>query len=111
MAQRVGSVFSCVGGLDLAVLSVFGGEVEWHAEIDPAGCVLGDLADLGFDAEWIGLPASWRRSSVAAADALAGLVHERDEARAEVERLTRGSRVPPRCAAPRGAGGRRCLMS
>lgn len=30
----------------------------------------------------------WRQSSVAARDALAGLVHERDDARAEVERLT-----------------------
>lgn len=34
--MRVGSLCSGYGGLDLAVLSVLGGEAVWHAEIDPA---------------------------------------------------------------------------
>lgn len=46
---RIGSLFSCVGGLDLAALSVIGGSVAWHAEIDPAGCRV--LA-----ARWPGVP-------------------------------------------------------
>jgi len=33
---RIGSLFSGAGGLDMAVESVFGGRVVWHAEIDPA---------------------------------------------------------------------------
>lgn len=32
---RIGSLCSGYGGLDLAALSVFGGEVVWHAEVDP----------------------------------------------------------------------------
>lgn len=34
--MRIGSLFSGAGGLDLAVQAVFGGEVVWHSEIDPA---------------------------------------------------------------------------
>ena len=33
---RIGSLFSGAGGLDMAVQSVFGGEVVWHSEIDKA---------------------------------------------------------------------------
>jgi DNA (cytosine-5)-methyltransferase 1 len=33
---RIGSLCSGYGGLDLAALAVFGGEVAWHAEVDPA---------------------------------------------------------------------------
>ena len=33
---RIGSLFSGYGGLDLAVLSVLGGRVAWHCEVDPA---------------------------------------------------------------------------
>lgn len=47
--MRIGSLFSCVGGLDLAALSVFGGEVAWHAEIDAAGTKV--LAE-----RWPGVP-------------------------------------------------------
>lgn len=46
---RVGSMFSGVGALDLAALSVFGGRIAWHSEIDPAGCKV--LA-----AHWPGVP-------------------------------------------------------
>lgn len=34
--MRIGSLFSGAGGLDLAVREVFGGEVVWHSELDPA---------------------------------------------------------------------------
>jgi DNA (cytosine-5)-methyltransferase 1 len=34
--MRIGSLFSGAGGLDMAVQSVFGGEVVWHSEIDKA---------------------------------------------------------------------------
>jgi DNA (cytosine-5)-methyltransferase 1 len=33
---RIGSLFSGAGGLDMAVEAVFGGQVVWHSEIDPA---------------------------------------------------------------------------
>ena len=36
MTLRIGSLFSGYGGLDLAVERVFGGEVVWHVENDPA---------------------------------------------------------------------------
>lgn len=34
----IGSLFSGYGGLDSGVMQVFGGEVAWHAEIEPAAC-------------------------------------------------------------------------
>lgn len=34
--MRIGSLFSGAGMLDYAVAAVFGGEVVWHSEIDPA---------------------------------------------------------------------------
>jgi DNA (cytosine-5)-methyltransferase 1 len=34
--MRIGSLFSGAAGLDRAVQAVFGGEVVWHSEIDPA---------------------------------------------------------------------------
>jgi DNA (cytosine-5)-methyltransferase 1 len=34
--MRIGSLFSGAGGLDMAVENVFGGEVAWHCEVDPA---------------------------------------------------------------------------
>lgn len=34
--MRIGSLFSGAGGLDMAVQSVFGGEIVWHSEIDKA---------------------------------------------------------------------------
>lgn len=34
--MRIGSLFSGVGGLDMAVQSVFGGSIAWHSEVDPA---------------------------------------------------------------------------
>lgn len=34
--MRIGSLFSGAGGLDTAVQAVFGGEVSWHCELDPA---------------------------------------------------------------------------
>lgn len=34
MRPRIGSLFSGAGGLDLAVMEVFGGEVVWHAELE-----------------------------------------------------------------------------
>jgi DNA (cytosine-5)-methyltransferase 1 len=37
---RIGSLFSGYAGLDLAVQAVFGGEVVWHSEIDPAAALV-----------------------------------------------------------------------
>lgn len=37
---RVGSLCSGTGALDLAVLSVLGGSVAWHAELDPAAAAV-----------------------------------------------------------------------
>ena len=34
--MRIGSLFSGAGGLDMAVEHVFGGEVVWQSEVDPA---------------------------------------------------------------------------
>lgn len=34
--MRIGSLFSGAAGLDRAVEAVFGGEVVWHCEVDPA---------------------------------------------------------------------------
>jgi len=34
--MRIGSLFSGAGGLDMAVQSVFGGDIVWHSEIDKA---------------------------------------------------------------------------
>lgn len=36
MNLRIGSLFSGAAGLDAAVCEVFGGEVVWHSEVDPA---------------------------------------------------------------------------
>ena len=36
--MRIGSLFSGYGGLDMAVQSVFGGDIAWVSEIDPAAC-------------------------------------------------------------------------
>jgi DNA (cytosine-5)-methyltransferase 1 len=33
---KIGSLFSGAGGLDMAVAEVFGGQVVWHSELDPA---------------------------------------------------------------------------
>lgn len=35
---KIGSLFSGVGGLEMGVQAVIGGEVAWHAEIDPGAC-------------------------------------------------------------------------
>jgi DNA (cytosine-5)-methyltransferase 1 len=35
---RVGSLFTGYGGLDMAVINTFGGEVAWYSEIDKAAC-------------------------------------------------------------------------
>lgn len=37
---RIGSLFSGVGGLDIAVESVFGGQIAWHCENDLSACVV-----------------------------------------------------------------------
>lgn len=34
-ALRIGSMCTGYGGLDMAVQAVFGGEIAWHAEVDP----------------------------------------------------------------------------
>lgn len=36
--MRIGSLFSGYGGLDLAVQSVLGGDIAWHADNDPSVC-------------------------------------------------------------------------
>lgn len=46
---RIGSMCSGYGGLDLAALEVFGGELVWHAEINP------DAARI-LDRHWPGVP-------------------------------------------------------
>lgn len=35
---RIGSLFTGYGGLDMAAQSVFGGQVVWYSEIEPAAC-------------------------------------------------------------------------
>lgn len=62
--MRIGSLFAGAGGLDLAVESVFGGDVVWQAEIDKAASkVLAhrfpDVPNLGdiTAVEWGDLPA------------------------------------------------------
>lgn len=59
--MRIGSLFSGAGGLDLGVRDVFGGDVVWHCENDPAASVV--LAH-----HWPGVPnlgditaVNWRR--------------------------------------------------
>lgn len=37
-APRIGSLFTGYGGLDMAVEAVFGGELQWYSEIEPAAC-------------------------------------------------------------------------
>ena len=60
--MRIGSLFSGAGGLDMAVQSVFGGEIVWHSEIDKAASKvleyrfpgvpnLGDIAKINW-ANW-----------------------------------------------------------
>ena len=36
--MKVGSLFTGYGGLDMAVINTFGGEVAWYSEIDKAAC-------------------------------------------------------------------------
>lgn len=59
--MRIGSLFSGVGGLDMAVQDVFGGEHAWFSEIDPAASKvlayrfpgvpnLGDITKIDWDA-------------------------------------------------------------
>jgi DNA (cytosine-5)-methyltransferase 1 len=36
--MNIGSLFSGAGALDIAVEEVFGGQVVWHSEINPAAC-------------------------------------------------------------------------
>lgn len=38
--MRIGSLFSGVGGLDMAVEHVFGGTVAWHSEMDKDACAV-----------------------------------------------------------------------
>lgn len=38
--MKIGSLFSGIGGLDLAVESVTGGRVAWHSEVDPYACAV-----------------------------------------------------------------------
>lgn len=61
--MRIGSLFSGAGGLDMAVQSVFGGEVIWHSEIDKAASkVLAyrwpDVPNLGSitEIDWAAVP-------------------------------------------------------
>ena len=37
---RIGSLFSGTGALDLAVQSVYGGDVAWYSDIEPAACTI-----------------------------------------------------------------------
>ncbi|WP_268926995.1 DNA cytosine methyltransferase [Streptacidiphilus fuscans] len=46
---RIGSMCSGYGGLDLAALNVFGGQLAWHAEINP------DAARI-LERHWPGVP-------------------------------------------------------
>jgi DNA (cytosine-5)-methyltransferase 1 len=39
-APRIGSLCTGYGGLDLAALALFGGELAWHAEVDPDACAV-----------------------------------------------------------------------
>ncbi len=47
--MRYGSLFSGMGGLDLAVEEVFGAKAAWHAEIEPAPCRV-------LERRWPGVP-------------------------------------------------------
>jgi len=58
---RIGSLFSGVGGLDAGVRAVFGGEIAWHSEVDPAASTVlsthypdvpnhGDITAIDWDA-------------------------------------------------------------
>lgn len=38
--MKIGSLFSGIGGLDLAVEAFTGGSVAWHAEVDPYACTV-----------------------------------------------------------------------
>ena len=42
---RIGSLFSGAGGLDLAAQNVFGGDIAWHCENDPAASKVKTPAD------------------------------------------------------------------
>jgi DNA (cytosine-5)-methyltransferase 1 len=46
---KIGSLFSGYGGLDMAVESIFGGEVVWHCEWEPAPSAI-------LEAHWPGVP-------------------------------------------------------
>jgi DNA (cytosine-5)-methyltransferase 1 len=37
---KIGSLFSGYGGLDMAVQSVYGGDLAWYSEIEPAACTV-----------------------------------------------------------------------
>jgi DNA (cytosine-5)-methyltransferase 1 len=50
--MRIGSLFSGYGGLDTAVHSVYGGDLAWYSEIEPAACTVlaahhPDVSNLG----------------------------------------------------------------